>query len=106
MTTLRFHLVLVMPWLTVNTEHISGIRPFDPSPFSLLGSLLPSRRSFFQLHPNASESDSAPRGASGSSKSANGLVGRERNHDAIANGRAICRHMGLQSIVVGISLLG
>ncbi len=32
-----FHLVLVTAWLTVNTRHISGIRPFDPRPFSLLG---------------------------------------------------------------------
>ena len=37
MPSLHFHLVLVTAWLTVNTGHNSGIRPFDPSPFSLLG---------------------------------------------------------------------
>ena len=31
------HLVLVISWLAVNSGQISGIRPFDPWPFSLLG---------------------------------------------------------------------
>jgi uncharacterized membrane protein len=31
------HLVLVIGWLLVNIGKISGVRPFDPYPFSLLG---------------------------------------------------------------------
>jgi uncharacterized membrane protein len=31
------HLVLVIAWLLVNSGQISGVRPFDPWPFSLLG---------------------------------------------------------------------
>jgi uncharacterized membrane protein len=31
------HLVLVISWLAMNSGQISGIRPFDPWPFSLLG---------------------------------------------------------------------
>jgi len=31
------HLVLVIAWLLMNSGQISGIRPFDPWPFSLLG---------------------------------------------------------------------
>jgi uncharacterized membrane protein len=67
-----FHLLLVTAWLTVNTGHISGIRPFDPSPSSLLGFVVAVEvviLSSFILY--ASESDTAPRRASGLSKSAN-----------------------------------
>jgi uncharacterized membrane protein len=38
--SLRFvvlHLMLVTAWLLVNSRRISGARPFDPWPFSLLG---------------------------------------------------------------------
>src|ERR1700676_5608294 len=31
------HLVLLIAWLLVNSGKISGARPFDPYPFSLLG---------------------------------------------------------------------
>jgi uncharacterized membrane protein len=31
------HLVLVIAWVLVNIGQISGVRPFDPWPFSLLG---------------------------------------------------------------------
>ena len=31
------HLVLVIAWLLVNSSRITGVRPFDPWPFSLLG---------------------------------------------------------------------
>ena len=67
-----FHLVLVTAWLTVNTGCISGIRPFDPMAIFLAwGRRCRRGGSSFQLHPDASESDAAPRRASGPSKSAN-----------------------------------
>jgi uncharacterized membrane protein len=37
LTFVVLHLGLVIAWLLVNSGQISGIRPFDPWPFSLLG---------------------------------------------------------------------
>jgi uncharacterized membrane protein len=94
------HLVLVIAWLLVNSGQISGVRPFDPWPFSLLGVIVAVEAvilsSFILMRQNRMM-----------------RRGKRRDHlnlqvDLLAEKeittllqmvRAICGHLGLQSIV-------
>ena len=107
MPTLRFHLVLVTPWLTVNTGHISGIRPFDSSPFSLLGVVVAVEAvilsSFILMRQNRMLRRGERRDHLNLQTD---LLAEKEITTLLQTVRAICRHMGLQSIVVDSSLLG
>ena len=39
-TFVLLHLVLFASWVVVNTANVGGVSPFDPPPFSLLGTLV------------------------------------------------------------------
>jgi uncharacterized membrane protein len=95
-----FHLLLVTAWLAVNTGHISGIRPFDPWPFSLLGVVVAIEAVILSSFILMRQNRMLRRGERRDHLNLQiDLLAEKEITTLLQMVRAICGHMGLQSIV-------
>ena len=94
------HLGLVIAWLLVNRGQISGVRPFDPWPFSLLGVIVAIEAvilsSFILMRQNRMMRRGERRDHLNLQVD---LLAEKEITTLLQMVRAICGHMGLQSIV-------
>jgi uncharacterized membrane protein len=94
------HLGLVIAWLLVNSGQISGVRPFDPWPFSLLGVIVAIEAvilsSFILMRQNRMMRRGEHRDHLNLQVD---LLAEKEITTLLQMVRAICGHMGLQSIV-------
>jgi uncharacterized membrane protein len=94
------HSVLVIAWLCVNSGQISGVRPFDPWPFSLLGVLVAVEAvilsSFILMRQNRMMRRGERRDHLNLQVD---LLAEKEITTLLQMVRAICGHLGLQSIV-------
>ncbi len=89
------HLAVVTMWLLVNSGLIASVRPFDPLAIFIAWSDRCRRGGHtVELHTHEAESHDAAGGTSRSSELASGLVGREGNHNAVADGTCDLRQHG------------
>ena len=87
-------------WLTVNTRHISGIRPFDPRPFSLLGVVVAVEAVILSSFILMRQNRMLRRGERRDDLNLQiDLLAEKEITTLLQMVRAICGHMGLQSIV-------
>src|ERR1700736_3154234 len=100
--SLRFvvlHLVLLIAWLLVNSGKISGVRPFDPYPFSLLGVIVAVEAvilsSFILMRQNRMMGRGERRDHLNLQVD---LLAEKEITKVLQMVRAICEHMGLQHI--------
>jgi uncharacterized membrane protein len=93
------HLGLVISWLVVNSGQISGIRPFDPWPFSLLGVIVAVEAvilsSFILMRQNRMMRRGERRDHLNLQVD---LLAEKEITTVLRMVSAICGHMGLQSI--------
>lgn len=94
------HSGLVIAWLLVNSGQISGVRPFDPWPFSLLGVIVAIEAvilsSFILMRQNRMMRRGERRDHLNLQVD---LLAEKEITTLLQMVRAICGHMGLQSIV-------
>jgi uncharacterized membrane protein len=94
------HLVIVTAWLLANSGLISGARPFDPWPFSLLGVIVAVvaviLSSFILMRQNRMMRRGERRDHLNLQVD---LLAQKEITTLLQMVRAICGHMGLQSIV-------
>src|SRR6202045_2901037 len=101
--SLRFvvlHLVLLIAWLLVNRGKISGVRLFDPYPFSLLGVIVAVEAvilsSFILMRQNRMMGRGERRDHLNLQVD---LLAEKEIKKVLQMVRAICGHMGLQNIM-------
>jgi uncharacterized membrane protein len=94
------HLVLVTAWMLVNSGQIHGVRPFDPWPFSLLGVIVAVEAvilsSFILMRQNRMMRRGEHRDHLNLQVD---LLAEKEVTTLLQMVRAICGHLGLQSIV-------
>jgi uncharacterized membrane protein len=94
------HLGLVIAWLLVNSGKILSARPFDPSPFSLLGAIVAVEAvilsSFILMRQNRMMRRGERRDHLNLQVD---LLAEKEITKVLQMVRAICGHMGLQNII-------
>src|ERR1700688_423813 len=94
------HLVLLIGWLLANSGKISGARPFDPYPFSLLGVIVAVEAvilsSFILMRQNRMMRRGERRDHLNLQVD---LLAEKEITKVLQMVRAICGHMGLQNIM-------
>src|ERR1700690_2566524 len=94
------HLILMVGWLLINSGKISSVRSFDPSPFSLLGVIVAVEAvilsSFILMRQNRMMRRGERRDHLNLQVD---LLAEKEITTVLQMVRAICGHMGLQSIM-------
>jgi len=94
------HLVLVIAWLLVNSGQISGVRPFDPWPFSLLGVIVAVEAVLLSSFILMRQNRMMRRGERRDHLNLQiDLLAEKEITKVLQMVRAICGHMGLQNIM-------
>jgi len=99
LTFVVIHLVLVAGWVVVNTGRIPGVKPFDPWPFSLLGVIVAVEAVVLSSFIIMRQNRMMRRGEQREHLNLQINLLAEKEITAVLQlVRALCTHMGLQSI--------
>lgn len=99
LTFVVLHLALVAAWVVINTGRIPGVKPFDPWPFSLLGVIVAVEAVVLSSFIIMRQNRMMRRGEQRDHLNLQVDLLAEKEITALLQmARALCGHMGLQSI--------
>jgi uncharacterized membrane protein len=99
LTFVVLHLALVAAWVVINTGRIPGVKPFDPWPFSLLGVMVAVEAVVLSSFIIMRQNRMMRRGEQRDHLNLQIDLLAEKEITALLQMvRALCAHMGLQSI--------
>ena len=99
LTFVVLHLALVAAWVVINTGRIPGVKPFDPWPFSLLGVMVAVEAVVLSSFIIMRQNRMMRRGEQRDHLNLQINLLAEKEITAVLQlVRALCGHMGLQSI--------